>query len=271
MTPPESALTVLLDGLPVVWPTILALDTGRYLVAAGLMSAILMLLGHRIEARRIQNRRPDAGDRRREIGWSLVTALIFSVNGLVLVWWMAMIGAVDIVAGAPGWRIALGTVALIVLHDAWFYWLHRGLHTRLLFRRAHATHHRSRTPSPWAAYAFAPLEAVGEALFLPVGVALLQPLDPLAIFLFMGHMIARNVFGHCGFELLPHWWVDSPLTRWITTPTHHDMHHQHGRWNYGLYFTWWDRWSGTEHPDYRARFRANAGGRRAKQRAAVGG
>jgi uncharacterized protein (DUF2147 family) len=30
------------------------------------------------------------------------------------------------------------------------------------------------------------------------------------------------------------------------------MHHQHGRHNYGLYFAWWDRWCGTEHPEYRA-------------------
>ena len=27
----------------------------------------------------------------------------------------------------------------------------------------------------------------------------------------------------------------------IVTTTHHDLHHQHGRSNYGLYFTFWDR------------------------------
>jgi uncharacterized protein (DUF2147 family) len=31
------------------------------------------------------------------------------------------------------------------------------------------------------------------------------------------------------------------------------MHHQHGRYNYGLYFVWWDRWCGTEHLEYRTR------------------
>jgi hypothetical protein len=46
-------------------------------------------------------------------------------------------------------------------------------------------------------------------------------------------------------------WLASWWGQWFTTTLHHDMHHQHGRCNYGLYFAWWDRWCGTEHPDYR--------------------
>jgi sterol desaturase/sphingolipid hydroxylase (fatty acid hydroxylase superfamily) len=32
------------------------------------------------------------------------------------------------------------------------------------------------------------------------------------------------------------------------------LHHAQAGWNYGLYFTWWDRLMGTEHPEYYARF-----------------
>lgn len=32
------------------------------------------------------------------------------------------------------------------------------------------------------------------------------------------------------------------------------MHHQYFTGNYGLYFLFWDRWMGTLHPDYEARF-----------------
>jgi sterol desaturase/sphingolipid hydroxylase (fatty acid hydroxylase superfamily) len=31
------------------------------------------------------------------------------------------------------------------------------------------------------------------------------------------------------------------------------MHHEHAPRNFGLYFTWWDRFMGTEHPEYRTR------------------
>jgi sterol desaturase/sphingolipid hydroxylase (fatty acid hydroxylase superfamily) len=47
-----------------------------------------------------------------------------------------------------------------------------------------------------------------------------------------------------------------PLFDWLTTTTHHDLHHAQAGWNYGLYFTWWDRLMGTEHPEYHARFAA---------------
>ncbi len=46
------------------------------------------------------------------------------------------------------------------------------------------------------------------------------------------------------------------LNDWLTTTTHHDLHHADRRWNFGLYFTFWDRLMGTEHPDYHARFAA---------------
>jgi sterol desaturase/sphingolipid hydroxylase (fatty acid hydroxylase superfamily) len=73
------------------------------------------------------------------------------------------------------------------------------------------------------------------------------------------HMIVRNVLGHCGHELMPRWMIRSGWFDWLTTTTHHDLHHQFGRCNYGLYFTWWDRWMGTEHPEYRARLASAAG------------
>ena len=37
-----------------------------------------------------------------------------------------------------------------------------------------------------------------------------------------------------------------PLIDWLTTTTHHDLHHAHSDSNFGLYFTWWDRWMGIE-------------------------
>ena len=67
--------------------------------------------------------------------------------------------------------------------------------------------------------------------------------------------MGRNARGHAGFELHPRWWLATPLTRWINTTTHHDLHHSGGfNRNYGLYFTWWDKWMGTEHPQYAERF-----------------
>jgi hypothetical protein len=106
--------------------------------------------------------------------------------------------------------------------------------------------------TPWAAYSFAPAEAIIQAVFLTL-ILLVLPLHPLVIFLFLAHMIVRNVLGHAGVELLPRAWLAGWWGRWLTTTLHHDLHHAQGRHNYGLYFTWWDRIGSTEHPEYSAR------------------
>jgi lathosterol oxidase len=58
------------------------------------------------------------------------------------------------------------------------------------------------------------------------------------------------VAGHAGVELIPRAWLAGWWGRWLTTTLHHEMHHAYANSNYGLYFVWWDRWCGTEHPGY---------------------
>jgi sterol desaturase/sphingolipid hydroxylase (fatty acid hydroxylase superfamily) len=70
-------------------------------------------------------------------------------------------------------------------------------------------------------------------------------------------MIVRNVMGHAGVELMPRALADSRWFGWINATTHHDLHHQSFHYNYGLYFTWWDRLMGTEHPAYRTQLRGD--------------
>jgi sterol desaturase/sphingolipid hydroxylase (fatty acid hydroxylase superfamily) len=74
-----------------------------------------------------------------------------------------------------------------------------------------------------------------------------------------GRRGVRNVLGHAGFELMPAGFARCRWLGWLTTATHHDLHHETFRWNYGLYFTWWDRLMGTEHPGYLERFDAATG------------
>ena len=246
--------TEILDLFVAVWPTILALDLSRYLIWASVLAAILFLFARPLANRRIQARKATGKDIRREVTYSISTAVLFSLVGFS-VYLGSQYGIFAIYGGdlPSATRLGLEFVAIVLLHDAYFYWAHRLMHTRRFFRVFHRLHHKSRTPTPWAAYAFAPPEAILEAGILPVA-ALVLPMHELTVFLFVTHMIIRNVIGHAGFELFPSWWLKAPLLRLITTTTHHDLHHSHGGYNFGLYFTWWDKWMNTEHPEYAARF-----------------
>src|SRR3546814_14161106 len=86
----------------------------------------------------------------------------------------------------------------------------RALHHRRLFRATHLHHHKSRTPTAWAAYSFSAWEGVAEAAFMPIfllGVSLAGVVYiDFAIFIFLAWMIIRNVMGHAGIELHPAGW-----------------------------------------------------------------
>ncbi len=236
-------------------------DLGRYLIAAGAISLLLWLASKWTEARRIQNRKASFEDYKREFLSSMRTVVIFALTTISTVLFVES-GWVTILEGDINWAVfSVQVIAMIVAHDAYFYWMHRGLHHKSLFRMAHLHHHKSRTPTPWAAYSFATFEAASEAAFVPAYLLLVSaisaPVYGFAIFIFLAHMILRNVIGHAGVEIFPAGWTKG-IFGWITTTTHHDLHHSQGSSNFGLYFTWWDRMMGTEHPQYQERFDAVA-------------
>lgn len=243
--------------LNVIW-----FDGGRYLIAAGVLTLFLFIFSTWATNRRIQRaRKASAADYRREILSSGRTILVFAVTTLATLIGREM-GVINFHLDNPAlltiaWQFAL----MVFLHDAYFYWLHRAMHTKLLFKSTHMHHHKSRTPTPWTAYSFASTEAFLEAAYVPLFLLVTSQLGisyaGYAILLYLWHQIIRNVMAHAGSELFPSGWVDNPLTSWISTTTHHDLHHSSGH-NYGFYFTWWDKWMGTEHPRYKEEFRKNA-------------
>jgi Delta7-sterol 5-desaturase len=237
------------------WPTIWLIDLLRYVLPAATVVAVLAYLPPAWkQARSVRERQPIVGQWRREILNSMATVLIFSANGAVIYagircGWARIYD--DPQQLGTAYLLASGLI-LLLAHDAWFYWTHRLLHSQALFLRAHRTHHQSVAPTPWAAYSFAPAEAVIQAVFLPL-ILLVLPLHPSVIFVFLAYMIVRNLLGHTGVELMPRSWLAGWWGRWFTTTLHHDLHHAGGRFNYGLYFTFWDGLCGTEHPDYQRR------------------
>ncbi|MGC1272073.1 MAG: sterol desaturase family protein [Planctomycetaceae bacterium] len=153
-----------------------------------------------------------------------------------------------------GWAwYGVSFLLMIAMHDTYFYWTHRLMHHRRLFKLFHLTHHRSTSPTPWAAYAFSPLEAIVQAGIGPL-IAFTIPVHPSAFLPFMIWQITFNVLGHCGYEIWPSWFLETRLGRFLNTPTHHSLHHEKFKSNYGLYFNFWDYVMSTNHATYEQRF-----------------
>jgi sterol desaturase/sphingolipid hydroxylase (fatty acid hydroxylase superfamily) len=238
-----------LQGLQ--WGIVPLIIFARYLVIAGVAFLVFYVWKRkRFLYRKIQNRFPKNADYLREIGYSALTSVIFGATAFIC------LGTplrqytqfyTDINQYSMGW-FWLSIVIAILLNDTYFYWIHRMMHHPKLYRSMHLTHHLSVNPSPWAAFAFHPLEAVVEAGTIPL-LLFAIPMHPLAFLAFVLFMTVFNVYGHLGYELYPQKLYKHPLGKWLNSSVYHNLHHEKFTGNYGLYFTFWDRICGTLRSD----------------------
>ncbi len=229
----------------------------RYFILAAIAFLLFyILLRAKIGYKKIQLRFPGPKDYLREIGFSICTIAIFGFVPVLLIKNPAVVIHTTYYRniGDYGWFYFFAAFPLMLLiHDSYFYWTHRLMHHKRLFAIFHLVHHRSNNPSPWAAYAFHPLEAVVEAGVFAFFLFTI-PVHPLHFYIFFFFMIVYNVYGHLGYELYPAGFSRHWLGKWINTSVSHNQHHQFCKGNYGLYFTVWDRLMGTLRTDFEKRF-----------------
>jgi len=225
------------------WLKLSQLIGARYFVLASVAFLIFyVLFPKRFSNIKIQQKFPKLNDYTRDVFFSIISIAIFATMAYVF-----MIVLKDYNHVHYGSIKEYGTVFFILsfiwlffLHDFYFYWMHRLMHTKLLFRTVHLIHHKSTNPSPWTAYAFHPLEAIFEAGIIPLIVFTL-PIHKIAFVLFMLFQIIYNVYGHLGYEIMPRKLSRSPFGMFLNTSTNHNEHHKYFKGNYGLYTRFWDR------------------------------
>lgn len=208
---------------------------------------------------RLQSRPIGRGQLAREAFYSATSILVFALVSLVIV----------LTSGKShrffypnisdyGWGyLILSLPIMMAVQDTYFYWTHRLMHHRALFRFFHRTHHLSTNPNPLTTYSINPLEALvdsgGSILIL-----FFVPKHLVAYIVFTYVNTAYAVYGHLGHEILPASWGRHWFGRWINTSVAHNIHHARARYNFGWYFLFWDRWMNTIDPDYEAQMQAKA-------------
>lgn len=149
------------------------------------------------------------------------------------------------------WWWPLSFFLIHTLHDTYFYWSHRFLHGPL--RKFHSHHHLSYTPSPLTAYSFHFVEALAQAFFFFI-IAFIVPTHWFVLLFFFTFQTYINMWGHCVYEFWPAELMTHPILKHLNTPTHHVLHHENGKYNFGIYYNFWDKICQTNHPQYRERY-----------------
>jgi len=141
------------------------------------------------------------------------------------------------VDGITGWiYLILSVIAYLIFTDTCIYWIHRWLHHPILYSRIHKPHHRWIVPTPFASYAFHPIDGFSQSM-------------PYHIFAFL---VPLNKFLYLGLFLFVCMWTVSIhdgkgfyMGTILNGADHHTIHHSDFSYNYGQYLTFWDRFCNT--------------------------
>eukprot|EP00697_Spironema_sp_BW2_P013117 gnl/Spiro4/3005_TR1480_c0_g1_i1.p1 gnl/Spiro4/3005_TR1480_c0_g1~~gnl/Spiro4/3005_TR1480_c0_g1_i1.p1 ORF type:complete len:284 (-),score=23.92 gnl/Spiro4/3005_TR1480_c0_g1_i1:21-821(-) len=143
---------------------------------------------------------------------------------------------------------------VLFVHDTWFYFWHRFLHTQSwLYKHVHSWHHERVAPESWDLFYMHPVEAF---LVVMLPHAFCVYLIPTHWLIFEGLLVMTcliDVYGHIGFAAEPFhpvklmWYTYLPLPwhRIFLSGRHHDEHHRLKTCNFSLYYNFWDHVLGT--------------------------
>ncbi len=233
-------------------------SSGRYLIFSG--GAFLLYYIFKKSSwlhLKIQQRFPKQAQLLGELKYSFSTIIIFTAYGILMFFLKKNYGITgNLYTNVSDHGTAyfiFSILVLIVMHDTYFYWTHRLMHHPRVFRYVHKVHHYSTNPTPLAVYSFHPLEALVNGGFAYFALFTI-PVHLGALITFLLLFIFTDILLHLGYEIFPKSWTKHPLLKYINASTHHNMHHQYFKGNYGLYFNVWDRLMNTQNPDYDRRF-----------------
>ncbi len=227
-----------------------------FLITGSIYFLLWHVLSKKIKYREIQKRKLFPGQIKYEVKTSIIAFFFMSLAQWPL-FYLFTKGYTSIYLNwsqYPLWYVPMSLFIWMLWHDIYFFITHRWLHTPWAYKHIHYIHHKSHVPTPWSTHSFHWLEAIMQMLFL-YPLVILMPMHLYSFLVFMGITHFFSVWGHFNYEMMSlHTW-DAWWGKWVTTSTHHNLHHKYNKGNLGLYIRYWDILTKKIHPKTGERFK----------------
>lgn len=220
----------------------------RYLIVSGVYHVLFYKLFKKKFTNKILYKKPLKRKQLvKEVYWSAISGLIFSAFAVLMfyLWEQGWTAIYTDISQYTLWYLPLSLFLLLFIQDTYYYWIHRLMHIPAVYKVFHKVHHKSVHTSVLTSFSFHPLETILQAVILPF-IILFLPLHIYVIVFALVIMTISATINHAGVEVYPSGKFGNWFKKWIIGATHHDYHHTKFNYNYGLYFTFWDYWMGTE-------------------------
>ena len=175
----------------------------RYLVFSGVFHYLILYTFRRKTSPRVINGRlPTNSQIAKEIKWSSITSLAFALSGAAVMklWENDQTGIYLDVSKYPLWYFPVSLVTAFFIHETYYYWLHRWMHLPKVYRLMHKVHHDSIDTTSWTSFSFHPLEAIAQAVIIPV-IILFLPMHLSVLIFFLIVMTISGTINHSTYEI----------------------------------------------------------------------
>ena len=166
---------------------------------------------------------------RDNVFWSVVSGCgVWSLYEAVTLWMYANghLPYVDFRANPVYCVLLLAAVGL--MREVHFYWVHRLIHWKPLYKAAHYLHHKNVNIGPWSGLSMHPLEHL--LYFTGVFLHWIIPSHPVHAMMHLVHAGLSPAAGHSGFDEVE---LRGDKTRLPNHNLFHYLHHRYFECNYG--------------------------------------
>ncbi|MFI4957053.1 MAG: sterol desaturase family protein [Gammaproteobacteria bacterium] len=142
------------------------------------------------------------------------------------------------------WGVVVLLLSFMFIVEPIYYFYHRLLHTKFLYKRFHIHHHRAIVPTPISAFYFTLTERLSYTVLFVLPLFLLSALNLLSIPLLVIFTLSFdiiNALGHTNTQLFSENYKKSIWHLFFYSPDFHGDHHKYFRTNYSLFMPLWDK------------------------------
>ncbi len=224
----------------------------RFLVPCILFEVLEKLFPKFFDSKRIQEKKNSFGQKRHEIKYSLYSCISYAII-LLVVEFMLHRRLANIYFEIKSMEFLIYSIlclpVVLLLHDCYFFWIHKLLHTKFFYKNVHRIHHVSSNPTIWAMQSLHPVESFMQGLFVPL-VLYLLPWHPVVFFVYLNLLTYFDVVAHSGFEFRKFRYIPKWISSFVTSASFHNFHHSNPKYHYGLLTRIWDNLFESSHQKY---------------------
>ena len=121
-------------------------------------------------------------------------------------------------------------ILILLVSDTMFYWTHRFMHIKWIYKYVHKLHHKHINPITFSAFYFHPYELLITWLFVFLFPITIIPLNHITFIFFQVFLLLSLIKSHSRININNKY-----------SSIHHELHHQKFNYNYGSDLGIWDK------------------------------